>query len=321
MRQAGRYMDEYQAIRKDLSFLELCKNPELCCEVAMQPINAFGLETSIVFSDILLPAEAMGLDLSFGDGGPKLANPVRSLADIEALKDFDPAIATPWPAEAVKLTKKALGKDRALIGFCGAPFTLASYMIEGKSSRQFENTKRLMWHDPKALELLLDRLTQNLIPYLRAQIEAGADAVQIFDSWAGCLGVDAFDQFALDWTRKLVAGVADLGVPVIYYVNGCDHVLEQMAGCGVDVISIDWRVDPQEAVMRVGGQVAIQGNMDPGVLLGPPEVAVAEFEKNVAAFQGNPGYIFNLGSGVMQWSPVETVAAVAKALRDWRPRD
>ncbi|MEZ6195595.1 MAG: uroporphyrinogen decarboxylase [Planctomycetota bacterium] len=318
MRQAGRYMEEYQAVRRGRSFLELCKSPELCRDVTMQPIDVLGLETAIVFSDILLPCEAMGQSLVFEEKrGPVLGPVVRDRAAVEGLRDFEAARATPWPAETIRLLREPLGPDRALIGFCGAPFTMAAYMVEGGGSRQFENVKRMMWGEPETLELLLERITDNLIGYLRAQIEAGADAVQIFDSWAGTLDQAAYQRFAHQWTAKLIRGVADLGAPVISYVNGCDHLLEIMAGSGADVVAIDWRVDPGEALMRVGGQVAIQGNLDPTALLATPEVAARETRRTLEAFAGAPGYIFNVGSGVLQWTPVACAEAVVRTLRSW----
>ena len=320
MRQAGRYMDEYQAIRKKMTFLELCKSPETCVEVTMQPIEAFDLETAIVFSDILLPCEAMGQPLDFHDGkGPVLGNPVRDRAAVEALQDFVSAEATPWPAQTIAMLRERLGSHRALLGFCGAPFTMASYMVEGGSSRQYENVKKMMWAEPDTLKLLLERITDNLIGYLRAQIEAGADAVQIFDSWAGTLDQETYQAFAHEWTAKLVRGVADLGVPVISYVIGCEHLLESMAGSVADVISIDWRVDPEEAVMRVGGQVAIQGNMDPTVSRATPEVAARETQKNLDAFYRARGHIFNLGSGGLRWTPPACVRATVDTFRDAVP--
>ena len=242
MRQAGRYMAEYQAVRGTMSFLELCKSPTACRDVAMQPIDAFGLDIAIVFSDILLPAEAMGLDLVFSETGPEIKNPVRTRAAVQALKDFDARVATPWPALALELTKKSLGPDRPIIGFAGAPFTLACYMVEGHGSRNYENTKRLMFGDPDTFRLLLDRITDNLVGYLATQIDAGADALQIFDSWAGSLSSGDYTEFAHPYTSKLIAKLKARGLPVISYVNGAAHVLEIMATSGADVLSLDHAV-------------------------------------------------------------------------------
>jgi uroporphyrinogen decarboxylase len=317
MRQAGRYMPEYQAVRAGRSFLELCKSPELCRDVALQPIRAFGLEIAIVFSDILLPAEAMGCDLVFDEDGPKIRNPVRDRAQVEALRDFDAAAATPWPAQALALTAAALGPDRPVIGFCGAPFTLACYMIEGRGSRNYENTKRMLYGAPETLHLLLERLTDNLVGYVEDQIAAGATAVQIFDSWAGCLTREDYIAFAHPYTKKLVQRLARHDVPIISFVNGCAHVLDVMVDSGAQVLSIDECVDPAIARSIAGDKVAIQGNMDPTALLATPAVAERETRKNLEAFGHGRGHVFNLGSGILKWTPPECVHACVKAVQGW----
>ncbi|MCA9319425.1 MAG: uroporphyrinogen decarboxylase [Planctomycetes bacterium] len=309
MRQAGRYMAEYRAVKERVSFLELCKSPELCRDVTLQPIEAFGLEVGIIFSDILLPCEAMGQGLTY-EGGPQLTPVVRTRRDVEALQDFDARVTTPWPADALRLTTEALGDEFPILGFCGAPFTLASYMVEGAGSRNYENLKRMLFGEPDTLRLLLDRITEQLIPYLRMQIEAGAAAVQIFDSWGGCLGADDYRAFSDPWTRRLIDAVADLGAPVVSYVNGGGHLLEILADSGAEVVSLDWRVDPADARRRIGDRVALQGNLDPCALLATPDVAARETARNLAAFGDAPGHIFNLGSGVLKWTPVECVRAV-----------
>ncbi|MCB9834365.1 MAG: uroporphyrinogen decarboxylase [Planctomycetes bacterium] len=321
MRQAGRYMPEYQAVRGQVSFLDLCKSPELCRDVTMQPIEILGLDIGIIFSDILLPAEAMGQPLDFSERGPVLGNPVRDRAAIEALADFDAAVATPWPAESIRLTREVIGDHRALLGFCGAPFTLASYMVEGGGSRNYENIKRLMYGDPGAFELLLDRLTDNLHGYLRIQAEAGADALQIFDSWGGALATKDYARFVQPRMERLIAGLKrELDLPIISYVNGCSHLLELMADSGADVLAIDWKVEPAEAIRRVGDRCAIQGNMDPCALLASPEAAAAETRANLEAFGDFAGHIFNLGSGVLKWTPVACAQAVVDTVKDYRPR-
>ncbi|HGY92672.1 MAG TPA: uroporphyrinogen decarboxylase [Planctomycetes bacterium] len=320
MRQAGRYMAEYRAVKEKVSFLELCKDPELCRDVTLQPLRAFGLEVGIVFSDILLPAEAMGMDLSFGAGaGPQLSPPIRTRKDVEALRDFDPAQSTPWPAEAQRLLRATLGDDLPIIGFCGAPFTVASYMIEGGSSRVFENTKRMLFADPSTFQLLMERLTANLIPYLLAQVEAGAPVVQVFDSWAGCLDRETYAEFAQPWTCRLINAVKEKGVPVISYVSGGGHLIELMADSGADVVSLDWRVDPEDARRCIGHRVALQGNLDPGVLLAGPDATRRAVTKNLQAFGTAPGHIFNLGSGIMKWTPPESVQALVDCVHGWRP--
>ena len=315
MRQAGRYVKEYRQLKESISFLDLCKSPELCRDATLQPIRAFGIETGIIFSDILLPLEAMGLLVEFGDHGPKIANPCRDRAAIEALQDFRAAEKTPWPAEALRLTTAVLGADFPVLGFCGAPFTMASYAVEGGGSRNYENLKRLMYGEPSTLRLLLDRITDNLIGYLRDQITAGAAAVQIFDSWGGCLGPAEYRDFAHPWTARLVRAVKDLGVPVISFVNGCSHLLETMAESGADVISLDWRVSPADARRRIGDRVALQGNLDPCALLSTPEAAERETRRVRREFGDAPGYIFNLGSGILPPTPVENVARMVEVLK------
>ncbi len=311
-------MPEYQAIRSKVSFLELCKSPELCCEVTMQPIDILGLDVGIIFSDILLPPEAMGMNLEFTDKGPQLGAPIRDLAAVEALVDFDPVEKTPWPAEAIRLTRPAIGDHRALIGFGGAPFTLASYMVEGKGSRNYENLKKLMFGEPETFHLLMDRITDNLGAYLRVQAEAGADALQIFDSWGGSLSSRDYATFVQPRMKRLIASLKDLGVPIISYVNGCGHLLEFMADSGADVVAIDWRIDAADAIKIVAGRCAIQGNMDPCALLASPEAAARETRKTLQEFAGHKGFIFNLGSGVLKWTPVASAKAVVDTVRAWQ---
>ncbi len=318
MRQAGRYMPEYQAIRSQVSFLELCKSPAMCRDVTMQPIDGLGLDIGIIFSDILLPPEAMGMNLEFTESGPSLAPPIRDLAAVEALKDFDPGEKTPWPAEAIRLTRPVIGDQRALIGFGGAPFTLASYMVEGKGSRNYENLKRLMYGEPETFHLLMDRITDNLLEYFKIQAEAGADALQIFDSWGGSLGVADYREFVQPRMKRLIAALKGTGVPIISYVNGCGHLLNMMADSGADVVAIDWRIEAADAIKIVAGRCAIQGNMDPAALLATPEAAIRETKKCLAAFDGHDGFIFNLGSGILKWTPVPAAKAVVDTVRAWR---
>jgi uroporphyrinogen decarboxylase len=312
-------MPEYQAIRSKLSFLDLCKNPELCRDVTMQPIDILGLDIGIIFSDILLPPEAMGMNLDFTETGPQLSAPIRDLAAVEALTDFDPAVSTPWPAEAIRLTRPVIGEHRALIGFGGAPFTLASYMVEGKGSRNYENLKRLLFGEPETFHLLMDRITDNMTAYFKLQAEAGADALQIFDSWGGSLSAADYKEFVQPRMKRLIASLKDTGLPIISYVNGCGHLLEFMADSGADVVAIDWRIEAADAIRIVDGRCAIQGNMDPCALLASPEAAIRETKKTLKAFEGHDGFIFNLGSGVLKWTPVPSAKAVVDTVRSWRP--
>ncbi len=318
MRQAGRYMPEYQAVRSGVSFLELCKSPSLCRDVTMQPIEVLGLDVAIIFSDILLPPEAMGMNLDFTETGPKLADPIRSRAQVEALRDFDPARETPWPSEGIRLTRPALGDHRALIGFGGAPFTLASYMVEGKGSRNYENLKRLMFGEPETFHLLMDRITDNLVAYFRSQAEAGADALQIFDSWGGSLSPADYATFVQPRMKRLVTALKDCNVPIITYVNGCAHLLDQMCESGADVVGIDWRLDAAEAQRIVAGRCAIQGNMDPCALLADEAAAIRETKRTLEDFSGCDGYIFNLGSGILKWTPVASAKACVDTVKAWK---
>jgi uroporphyrinogen decarboxylase len=316
MRQAGRYLPEYRALRERHDFLSMCRTPAAAAEVTLQPVRRFGMDAAVIFSDILVPCAAMGLDLRFAEGeGPQLAPPVRSAADVARLADFDPRQATAFLGEAIRLVRKELGKQRAIIGFCGAPWTTASYMIEGGSSRNFENAKRLLLGEPEVFERLCTRLVDNLLPYLALQVEAGADALQIFDSWGGALDAATYRRALLPHVARLVAGAKQLGVPVILYVNGCAQLLEVLADSGADVLGIDWRVEPADAIARVGARVALQGNLDPCALFAPPAVVAREVARVLDAFAGQRGYIFNLGSGILPGTPVESMEALFRVLR------
>jgi uroporphyrinogen decarboxylase len=319
MRQAGRYLPEYQALRSGRSFLERVHDPELAAEITMQPVRRFDLDAAVIFCDILMPPAAMGQELEFVDGvGPVLRPPVRSAADVEQLRDFDPHEATGFLGQALRRVRAELGPDRALIGFCGAPFTVASYMIEGGSSRNFEHTKRLALDEPATFARLLDRVVDNQLPYLSMQVEAGADALQLFDSWGGALDADTYRRWLLPSLRRLVAGARATGAPVILYVNGCAHLLEVLLEAEPDCLSVDWRVAPAAARAVAAGpgrRVALQGNLDPCVLFAAPDVVRRETERVLDAFRGHPGYVFNVGSGILPRTPVDGVRAAFDTLR------
>lgn len=311
MRQAGRSLPEYRELRSGHTFMEMCHRPELAAEATLQPIRRFGMDAAVIFCDILVPAEAMGLAVSIEEGvGPLLDPPVRTAEDVEALRDFDAATATGFLAEALRLVRAELGEERAMLGFCGAPFTLASYMVEGRSSRNYETTKALMLGQPELFDRLVERIVDNSLGYLALQVEAGADAIQIFDSWGGSLDAATWRARMQGPITRMVRATQDLGVPVILYVNGCSHLLEAMVETGADVLSIDWRVDPVEAVRRTGGKVALQGNMDPVALFAPPDAVRREAQRTLAAFEGAPGHIFNLGSGILPKTPLESTTAL-----------
>ena len=309
MRQAGRYMAEYRALRAKHSILELCKTPELAAQVTLQPIDRFPLDAAIIFADILLPLEPMGLSLEFAQGeGPVIHNPVRDQADVDRLKVIDGG-ELDYVAEAVRQARRALNGRVPLIGFAGAPFTLASYAIEGGSSRNYLLTKQLMYCEPKAWHQLMDKFARVITGYLRRQIKAGAQAIQLFDSWVGCLSVGDYVEYVLPHVQLIFEGLKREGVPMIHFGTGTSAMLRQMREAGGDVIGVDWRIHLDEAWATVGYDVAVQGNLDPLTLFAP----LHEIERRVADILrragGRAGHIFNLGHGILPTTPLEHVAA------------
>jgi uroporphyrinogen decarboxylase len=309
MRQAGRYMAEYRALRAKHSILELCKTPELAAQVTLQPIDRFPLDAAIIFADILLPLEPMGLSLEFAQGeGPVIHNPVRDQADVERLNVIDGG-ELEYVAEAIRQARRALNGRVPLIGFAGAPFTLASYAIEGGSSRNYLLTKELMYCEPKAWHQLMDKFARVITGYLRRQIKAGAQAIQLFDSWVGCLSVGDYVEYVLPHVQLIFEGLKREGVPMIHFGTGTSAMLRQMREAGGDVIGVDWRIHLDEAWATVGHDVAVQGNLDPLTLFAP----LHEIERRVADILrragGRPGHIFNLGHGILPTTPLEHVAA------------
>ncbi len=315
MRQAGRYLPEYQALRKGRSFLETVRDPALAAEITCQPLRRFDMDAAVVFSDILIPPAAMGISVEFVEGhGPRLNPQVRDARSIAALSDFDPETDTAFLAETLGRVRQEIGPNKALIGFCGAPFTTASYLIEGGSSRNFEHSKAMIYGDPTLFAALCERLVDNLIPYVKMQVAAGADVIQVFDSWGGALDARTWREAVLPATARLVRATQETGVPVILYVNGASHLLEVMADSGADVLGIDHRVPPAEAIARVGGRVALQGNLDPCVLFAPQAVARAAAGV-LEAFAPQEGYIFNLGTGILPKTPIESMEILFETLR------
>jgi uroporphyrinogen decarboxylase len=309
MRQAGRYMAEYRALRAKHSILELCKTPELAAQVTLQPIDRFPLDAAIIFADILLPLEPMGLSLEFAAGeGPVIHNPVRNQADVERLTVIDGS-ELEYVAEAIRQARRALNGRVPLIGFAGAPFTLASYAIEGGSSRNYLLTKQLMYCEPKAWHQLMDKFARVITGYLRRQIKAGAQAIQLFDSWVGCLSVGDYVEYVMPHVQLIFEGLKREGVPMIHFGTGTSAMLRQMREAGGDVIGVDWRIHLDEAWATVGHDVAIQGNLDPLTLFAP----LHEIERRVADILRRagerPGHIFNLGHGILPTTPIEHVAA------------
>jgi len=303
MRQAGRYLPEYREIRAKHAFLEVCKTPELAEEVSLQPFRRLGVDAVIVFSDILIPAEAMGLELELGDAGPHLPKPVRNKADVEKLRVFDPERETGFLPEAIRRIVKSVGPQIPVLGFAGAPWTLACYMVEGGTKEGFATTKRFLNHEPKTFRELLHRIAQATIPYLKAQIAAGAAAVQLFDTWCGELALPDYREFALPAVQEIIAGISS-AAPVIYYTKASQHLLAAAAHSGANVLSVDWRVDLAEIRKMLGPKIALQGNVDPVALLGPPE-RIRGLTLDTMSVLGGRGHILNLGHGILPNTPVE----------------
>src|SRR6202047_569028 len=303
MRQAGRYLPEYREIRAKHAFLEVCKTPQLAVEVSIQPFRRLGVDAVIVFSDILIPAEAMGLKLELGDAGPNLPNPVRSKADVDRLKIFDPETETGFLPEAIRRIVKSIVSEVPVLGFAGAPCTLACYMVEGKTKEGFATVKSFLYHEPVTFRELLHRLAQATIPYLKAQIAAGAAAVQLFDTWCGELSLRDYEEFALPATQEIISGLGG-STPVIYYTKASHHLLPAVARSGANVLSVDWRVDMHALREKLGPRIALQGNVDPAVLFGPPEEIRRATQEAMSAL-GGTGHILNLGHGILQHTPVE----------------
>lgn len=322
MRQAGRYMKEYMAIREKHSFLEMCRNPELACEVTLQPIKAFELDAAIIFADILLPLDGMGIKLEFAKNeGPVISNPVRTRKDIDAVRVIDPQEHVPYLLEAIKMVKKELNGKVPLIGFSGAPFTLASYIIEGEGSRNYVNTKKLMYSDPEGWKILMDKITDVVIVYLKAQIEAGAQAVQLFDSWVGCLGPDDYMNFAHPYTSRVIDAIKKISdVPFINFSTNTGTYLHLIKKAGGDVIGVDWKVRLDDAWKTLGYDHAIQGNLDPVVLFGPVSEIRKRVKETLEMAGGRNGHIFNLGHGIVLGTPVDNVRATIDAVHEFSKR-
>jgi uroporphyrinogen decarboxylase len=316
MRQAGRYLPEYRAVRARLGFLELCKNPEAAAEVTLQPVERLGVDAAILFADILLIVEPLGVGLEFAKGeGPVIHRPVRSAEAVRALGPVDVESAVPFVFETVRTVARALGGRVPLIGFAGAPFTVASYVVEGGPSRDYLHTKRLMYEAPEAWHRLMEILADATARYLNGQIAAGADAVQLFDSWVGVLSPDDYRAFVLPHVRALIGALLP-GTPVIHFGTGTAALLPLMRAAGGDVIGLDWRVDLDAGWAAVGHDVGVQGNLDPAVLLAPPALIRERVRAILDRAAGRPGHIFNLGHGVHQQTPVDHVRAMVDLVHE-----
>ncbi|HEV7889041.1 MAG TPA: uroporphyrinogen decarboxylase [Pyrinomonadaceae bacterium] len=319
MRQAGRYMKEYRDVRARHGFLEMCKQPEVASEVTVYAAHRLNVDAAIIFADILLIIEPMGLELEFAKGeGPVIHNPVRSAEDVGRVREVEDVSSLDYVYEAIKITRRELRPNIPLIGFCGAPFTLASYICEGGGSKNYVNTKRLMYTDPGAWHELMSRIARALSRYLNAQVDAGAQAVQIFDSWVGALSPDDYREYVLPHTREVIQGVRP-GVPVIHFGTGTASLLELMKEAGGDVIGLDWRVRLDEAWARLG-DVAVMGNFDSIALFTNPTVVRARAKQILEQAANRPGHVFNLGHGILPETPVENVVALVEAVHEFSQR-
>ena len=308
MRQAGRYLPEYQAVRGENDFLTLCKTPEIAVEVTLQPIDIVGADAAILFSDILIPLEAMGAGLAFEEGrGPILEPPVRSLEAFKRLHAIDPQSDVPFVLETIKILRRELQDRVPLIGFSGAPFTLATYLIEGGTTKSFVNIKRMMFEAPELFASIMDLITDVTVDYLAAQIDAGAQAVQVFDTWAGILGRADYEMFAMPYAKRIIDALKEKGVPRIYFVFNGGPLLDLVRDVGSDVVGLDWRTDIRDALAVMGKDVVVQGNLDPCALFLPEEQLASRIGEIVEQGRDAKAHIFNLGHGVLPQIPPEKV--------------
>lgn len=320
MRQAGRYMAEYRALRERVPFLELCKTPDLATQVTLEPVERLGVDAAILFSDILLIVEPMGVGLEFSAGdGPVIHRPVRSGTDIDALHEVSPQESVPFVFETVRKIRSGLSSHIPLIGFSGAPFTLASYLIEGGASRQYLETKRLMYQDSGAWDALMGHLVRAVTAYVNGQIAAGAQAIQLFDSWVGCLAPQDYRTFLLPHMQALIQGLTR-GVPIIHFGTGTAGLLELLAEAGGDVIGVDWRIDLDVAWQRIGEDRAVQGNLDPLALFAPLDTLRQQVQRILGQARRRSGHIFNLGHGILPQTPVDQVIALVDMVHEFSTR-
>ncbi|GAB4330328.1 MAG: uroporphyrinogen decarboxylase [Calditrichia bacterium] len=317
MRQAGRYLPEYRAVRKNHDFITMYKTPELAAEVTLQPVDLVGVDAAILFSDILVIPEAMGMELQFLEKrGPVFPNPIRSDADLAALKTADVADRLTFVADAIRLCRQQLAGRVPLIGFSGAPWTLATYMIEGSGSKNFSEIKKWRFANPEGLHRLLEQISRAVIEYLKMQMDAGAQALQLFDTWAGILDKDGFREFVLPYVKQILSAVRREGIPLIYFAKGAGVWLADLKNCGADVLGLDWTVDIGEARRLLGDVHALQGNLDPNALFAPPEVIRAEVKKILEKFGPGEGHVFNLGHGILPTVPPEHARAFIQAVKE-----
>lgn len=316
MRQAGRYLPEYQEVRRRHDFLALCKTPEAAAEVSIQPLAAIGTDAIIIFNDILIPLELAGAQVEFDDRGPLIRNPIRTAADLAALA-ARPVSPDDPVALSIREVRRRVGSDIPILGFIGSPWTLATYWVEGRMGRQFETVGTLRFRDPALLDALLDLITPLAIDYLKMQIAAGADAVQIFDTWGSILGADEYDRFSGRHIARVIEAVRPLGVPVILYVGGCAPYLDQLAALGADTLSLDWRVELRHVRARLQPHITLQGNLDPLALLAGPEAVTQAVRTLFEKFPPGPGHVFNLGHGVLPSTTPQAARALMEAVKHY----
>ncbi len=313
MRQAGRCLPAYRALRERYDILEMIRTPELCVEITKMPVDTFGVDGAVLYADIMLPLYGMGVPFSIDPGvGPVVHEPVRDERAVERLRVADPEEATPEIFESIRLLRKELAGRAALLGFAGAPYTVASYLIEGRPSKDHVRARGLMYGQPQVWHRLMERLAEVTVRYLRAQIEAGAQVVQLFDSWMGDLGARQYEEYVLPYSRHIFEELRDTGVPTIHFGTGTSGMLEQMAAAGSDIVSVDWRVPLDQAWDRIGLDRGIQGNLDPAIVLAPPPVMERAAQDVLDAAAGRPGHIFNLGHGVTPSTPHQHLAHLAE---------
>jgi uroporphyrinogen decarboxylase len=318
MRQAGRYQPEYRAIKENYSLFEICEHPELCAEVTMLPVKQMDVDAAILFSDIMTPVRGMGVDVVL-DPGPKLASPVRTLKDVEALRPLSVEESIPFVTETIRILVREL--DRPLIGFAGAPFTVASYMVEGGPSKDYARCKGMMYSAPEVWFALMEKLATMTADYLLAQIKAGAHIVQMFDSWVGNLSVPDYERYVKPYSKRVADAVRATGTPFIHFGFGTGHLLPSMASIGVDVQGVDWKEDLDQAWARLNYDVAVQGNLDPIALFAPNDVLDAKVKDVLRRSEGRPGHIFNLGHGVLPTTPVAALQRVVELVHSIDPKE
>jgi uroporphyrinogen decarboxylase len=317
MRQAGRYLPEYRAVRAKADFLTMCKTPELAAEVTIQPVDIIGVDAAILFSDILVIPEAMGMHLEMNEGeGPVFPNPIRTVDDAKLLKKIDPTKELKYVLDAVSLTKKNLDNRVPLIGFSGSPWTLLTYMVEGKGSKNFSEVKKLIYNNPDLAHAILDKLSNTIADYLSAKIEAGCNAVQIFDTWGGILSQNDFEEFSLRYVEKIISQIKRKDEPVIFFAKGVHFGLEKMANSGANVLGLDWTMNLSEVRKAVGDKVALQGNLDPTVLYAKKDYIKKAVNDVLKSFGKGNGHVFNLGHGVLPDIDPENVKALVKYVKE-----